>query len=122
MKPHSSIPSKSGAAPAGRDDGGAGITAVAVIVALLVGMIGIFDSAAGAAPQIGQEAPDFTAVDSKGNPIHLREYRGKIVVLEWTNADCPYTHKHYSSGNMQNVQALAQKNGIVWLSVISSAP
>jgi AhpC/TSA family len=85
-------------------------------------MMGIFDSAAGAAPQIGQEAPDFTAVDSKGDPIHLREYRGKFVVLEWTNADCPYTHKHYSSGNMQSVQALAQKNGIVWLSAISSAP
>jgi peroxiredoxin len=122
MNPNSSIHPKTGAAPAGHDRGGAGITAVAVIVALLLGMIGIFDSAAGAAPQIGQEAPDFTAVDSRGNPIHLREYRGKIVVLEWTNADCPYTHKHYSSGNMQSVQALAQKNGIVWLSVNSSAP
>jgi len=52
----------------------------------------------------------------------LSEYRGKTVVLEWTNADCPYTRKHYSSGNMQSVQALARKNGIVWLSVISSAP
>jgi peroxiredoxin len=122
MNPNSSTHLKTGAVPTGHDRGGAGITAIAVIVALLVGMIGIFDSAAGAAPQIGQEAPDFTAVDSRGNPIHLREYRGKIVVLEWTNADCPYTHKHYSSGNMQSVQALAQKNGIVWLSVISSAP
>jgi peroxiredoxin len=122
MNPNSSTHPKTAAARTGRDGGGAGITAVAVIVALLMGMIGIFDSAAGAAPQIGQEAPDFTAVDSKGNPIHLREYRGKIVVLEWTNADCPYTHKHYSSGNMQSVQTLAQKNGIVWLSVISSAP
>jgi peroxiredoxin len=122
MSPKSSADLKTGGARARRDGGGAGITAVAVIVALLVGMIGIFDSAAGAAPQIGQEAPDFTAVDSKGNPIHLSGYRGKVVVLEWTNADCPYTHKHYSSGNMQTVQALAQKNGIVWLSVISSAP
>ena len=67
-------------------------------------------------------APDFTALDSKGNAIHLREYRGKTVVLEWTNADCPYTRKHYNSGNMQSMQALAQKNGIVWLTVISSAP
>jgi peroxiredoxin len=122
MNPNSSTQPTTGAARAGRDRGGAGITAIAAIFALLVGMIGIFDSAAGAAPQIGQEAPDFTAVDSKGNPIHLREYRGKTVVLEWTNADCPYTHKHYSSGNMQSVQALAQRNGIVWLSVISSAP
>lgn len=121
MSPNSSVPPKAAAA-AGRDGGGVGIAAIAVIVALLVGMIGIFDVAAGAAPQIGQAAPDFTAVDSKGNPIRLSEYRGKTVVLEWTNADCPYTRKHYSSGNMQSVQALAQKNGIVWLTVISSAP
>ena len=104
------------------DGGGAGVTAVAVIVALLIGMAGIFDSAAGAAPQIGQAAPDFTAVDSKGGSVRLSEYRGKIVVLEWTNADCPYTRKHYTSGNMQSMQALAKENGIVWLSVVSSAP
>jgi peroxiredoxin len=89
-------------------------------VATLV--LGIFSSAAIAAPHIGQPAPDFTAVDSKGNSLTLSQYRGKTVVLEWTNADCPYTRKHYSSGNMQSTQALAQKDGIVWLSVISSAP
>ncbi|HTD72486.1 MAG TPA: redoxin domain-containing protein [Steroidobacteraceae bacterium] len=104
------------------DGGGAGITAVAVIIASLIGIIGIFDSVAGAALQIGQIAPDFAATNSKGDPVRLSEYRGKTVVLEWTNADCPYTHKHYASGNMQAVQALAQKNGIVWLTVISSAP
>jgi peroxiredoxin len=122
MNSHSSIRPKRDSAPAGRDSGGLGITAIAVIAALVVGMIGIFDVAAGAAPQIGQSAPDFTAVDSKGDSIHLSEYRGKTVVLEWTNADCPYTRKHYSSGNMQGEQALAKKNGIVWLTVISSAP
>src|SRR5882762_2677553 len=104
------------------DGGGAGITAMAVIVASLIGIIGIFDSVAGAALQIGQIAPDFSATNSKGEPIRLSEYRGKTVVLEWTNADCPYTHKHYASGNMQAMQALAQKSGIVWLTVISSAP
>jgi hypothetical protein len=72
--------------------------------------------------QIGQPAPDFTATDSKGKTQSLSQYRGKTVVLEWTNADCPYTRKHYSSGNMQSIQQLAQKNGVVWLSVISSAP
>ena len=122
MNSHSPIHPKTDTAPAGRDSGGLGITAIAVIAALLVGMIGIFDVAAGAAPQIGQSAPDFTAVDSTGDAIHLSEYRGKIVVLEWTNADCPYTRKHYSSGNMQSEQALAKENGIVWLTVISSAP
>jgi AhpC/TSA family len=75
-----------------------------------------------ASPQIGQPAPDFTATDSKGAARTLSQYRGKTVVLEWTNADCPYTRKHYTSGNMQSVQSLAQKNGVVWLSVISSAP
>jgi hypothetical protein len=114
---------RTAAAPkAHRDNGGPGITAAAVIIALLVGMIGIFDSAAGAAPQIGQPAPDFSATDSKGASVRLSDYLGKIVVLEWTNADCPYTRKHYNSGNMQSVQGLAQKSGVIWLTVISSAP
>jgi len=93
-----------------------------MIAVLFTSMIGAVTPAAGAAPQIGQPAPDFTGTDSKGNPVRLSQYRGKTVVLEWTNADCPFTRKHYTSGNMQSVQALAQKNGVVWLSVISSAP
>jgi hypothetical protein len=52
----------------------------------------------------------------------LSEFHGKPVVLEWTNADCPYTRKHYSSGNMQAAQKLAREDGVVWLSIISSAP
>jgi hypothetical protein len=94
--------------------------ATLAMAALFTVLIGPF--AAGATLQIGQPAPDFTATDSKGGAVSLRELRGKIVVLEWTNADCPYTRKHYSSGNMQGIQALAQKSGVVWLSVISSAP
>jgi peroxiredoxin len=105
-----------------KDRGGAGVTAAAIIVVLLVGMIGIFKAAASAPPQIGQPAPDFAAVDSKGESIRLSDYRGKTVVLEWTNADCPYTRKHYTTGNMQSVQALAQKSGIVWFTLVSSAP
>jgi AhpC/TSA family len=105
-----------------RDRGVLGLAAAAVIIVLLAGMVGIIESAASAAPQIGQPAPDFTATDSKGGPVRLGDYRGKTVVLEWTNADCPYTRKHYTSGNMQNVQGLAQKNGVIWLTVISSAP
>jgi peroxiredoxin len=104
-------------------EGGASFVRTGAIIVLLMGPIGILDSAAGAAaPMIGQPAPDFTAVDSKGTAVRLSEYRGKTVVLEWTNADCPYTHKHYASGNMQSMQNLAQKDGIVWLTVISSAP
>jgi peroxiredoxin len=100
----------------------AAIMAVTAIASLVVGLIGILGVAAAAPPQIGQLAPDFLALDSKGDSLRLSQYRGKTVVLEWTNADCPYTRKHYSSGNMQSVQALAQQKGIVWLSVISSAP
>jgi peroxiredoxin len=93
-----------------------------MIAALLTCLLGTASMTAGAAPQIGQPAPDFTGTDSKGHPVRLSQYRGKTVVLEWTNADCPFTRKHYTSGNMQSVQALAQKNGVVWLTVISSAP
>jgi hypothetical protein len=98
------------------------IATTAAIAALGVGMMVLFGPATGAALQIGQPAPDFSAKDSKGDAIHLSEYRGKTVVLEWTNADCPYTRKHYTSGNMQSVQGLAQQQGIVWLTVVSSAP
>src|SRR5271156_5136389 len=73
-------------------------------------------------PLVGQPAPAFTATDSEGHTRRLDDFRGKTVVLEWTNADCPFTRKHYRSGNMQSIQALAQKNGVIWLTVISSAP
>jgi len=73
-------------------------------------------------PQVGQPAPDFSTVDSQGQMRHLADYRGKVVVLEWTNAECPFTRKHYESGNMQSLQTLAHDHGVVWLSVISSAP
>src|SRR6202046_1567814 len=93
-----------------------------VMAALFAGVIGAPAISASDAPQIGQPAPDFTAKDSRGNALRLSQYRGRTVVLEWTNADCPYTRKHYTSGNMQSVQTLAQKTGVVWLTVISSAP
>ena len=92
------------------------------MAALFAAVFGAPAISASDAPQIGRPAPDFTAKDSKGNALRLSQYRGKTVVLEWTNADCPYTRKHYTSGNMQGVQALAQKTGVVWLTVISSAP
>ncbi len=90
-------------------------------LAVLCACIGLAVPAFGN-PQIGQPAPDFTAKDSRGETQSLSQYRGKTVVLEWTNADCPYTRKHYSSGNMQATQALAEKDGVVWFTVISSAP
>jgi alkyl hydroperoxide reductase subunit AhpC len=96
--------------------------AMAAVAALGLGILGLGAAALGAAVQIGQPAPDFTATDTKGAKLTLSQYRGKTVVLEWTNADCPYTRKHYVSGNMQSLQALARKSDVVWLTVISSAP
>lgn len=75
-----------------------------------------------AAVQIGQAAPDFTGTDTDGRQHRLSDYRGKYVVLEWTNHDCPYVRKHYGAGNMQAQQREAAQLGVVWLSVISSAP
>jgi AhpC/TSA family len=75
-----------------------------------------------AAPKIGQPAPDFTAVDSHGVKHSLGDYRGKIVILEWTNHQCPFVGKHYNTGNMQALQRYAKDTGVTWLSVISSAP
>lgn len=77
---------------------------------------------AAAAPVLGQAAPAFTAVDANGKTRSLAEFKGKTVVLEWTNAGCPYVRKHYDSGNMQGLQTSAAKDGTVWLTVISSAP
>lgn len=74
-----------------------------------------------AEPIIGKDAPAFTAKDSKGNDVKLEDYKGKIVVLEWTNHECPFVVKHYDSGNMQSTQAKALEHGAVWLTVISSA-
>ena len=70
---------------------------------------------------IGKKAPDFTAVDSNGKTVALKDFAGKKVILEWTNDQCPFVKKHYNSGNMQSLQEKYQKDGVVWLSVISSA-
>ncbi len=69
----------------------------------------------------GRPAPDFTAVDSNGKPVTLSALKGKTVVLEWTNHECPYVRKHYGAGNMQSLQREATGAGVVWLTVASSA-
>ena len=75
-----------------------------------------------AAARVGEAAPNFTATDSYGHPHSLAEYKGKFVVLEWHNHECPYTKKHYESGNMQKLQKLWTGKGVIWFTVISSAP
>jgi hypothetical protein len=79
-----------------------------------------------AAPKIGAPAPAFTAVDTRGAPQSLEAHRGKWVVLEWFNHECPYTKKHYVAidGGLGNTQAMQRDYAtrVVWLSVVSSAP
>lgn len=72
------------------------------------------------AAKIGAPAPAFEAVDADGKARKLSEFAGKTVILEWTNHDCPYVRKHYTSATMQTLQKDMAKEGIVWLSVISS--
>ena len=79
-------------------------------------------SLARAAPHVGASPPDFTGTDSDGRPVRLADFRGKLVVLEWTNDGCPYVQKFYGAGAMQQLQRDAAAMGAVWLSVISSAP
>jgi peroxiredoxin len=67
-------------------------------------------------------APSISMQDTTGRKFNLSAYRGKIIVLEWTNFECPYVARHYNSGSMQAVQASALKDGVVWLTIFSSAP
>ncbi len=73
-------------------------------------------------PEIGKKAPDFTLQDASGNTHTLSDYEDTFVVLEWLNHDCPFVAKHYNSGNMQMLQEQYADKGVVWFSIISSAP
>jgi AhpC/TSA family len=88
---------------------------------LHIGLLSLLTIAASAA-KVGEPAPDFTATDSNGQSRHLADFKGKYVVLEWHNQGCPYTRKHYASGNMQALQKQWTGKGVVWFTVISSAP
>src|SRR5262245_374296 len=92
-----------------------------------VGCIGVaatlaMQSDAFAQASVGAQAPSFTTADSNGRTVSLADFKGKTVVLEWTNHQCPYVGKHYRGNNMQALQKKWTGQGVVWLSVISSAP
>jgi|ERR1039457_3942609 peroxiredoxin len=87
---------------------------------LAAGLLPLCASAQSA--RVNAPAPDFTATDSRGQTETLDKYRGKYVVLEWHNQGCPFTRKHYVSGNMQALQKQWTGKGVVWFTVISSAP
>ena len=87
-----------------------------VLTALLV-----LVSSVRAAVGIGETAPDFTLTDIAGRVHHLTDYKGKVVVLEWNNPDCPFVHKHYDSGNIPALQRSATAAGVIWLTINSGA-
>lgn len=79
-----------------------------------------FVSTATLAASVGQPAPDFTLSDVSGKSVKLSDYRGKYVVLEWVNPECPYVEKHYGSANMQRLQKEYTARDVVWLSINST--
>ena len=92
------------------------------ILSLLVVALVVCTSSLVSAAKVGDPAPDFTGTASNGKTVHLADYRGKYVVLEWHNNGCPYVGKHYKSGNMQRLQKQWTSQGVVWLTILSSAP
>jgi peroxiredoxin len=93
-----------------------GIALAALVVALCV------PAPAQAAVEIDQPAPDFELPSADGKSHKLSSYKGKVVVLEWLNHDCPFVRKHYGTDNMQALQRTYTEQGVVWLSINSSAP
>lgn len=91
-------------------------------VALSILAVSALAAPALAAPAVDAPAPAFSAMTSSGKTISLEDFRGKTVILEWTNDGCPFVKKHYETGNMQETQRAAEEAGAVWISVISSAP
>ncbi len=96
--------------------------AVSMLAMGVVAGIVVASSKMPSGPTLNELAPDFEAVDSNGVKHKLSSFRGKVVVLEWKNHECPFVVKHYSEGNMQSLQKYARDNGAVWLSIVSSAP
>jgi peroxiredoxin len=89
---------------------------------LVFGVLALSAGAALAGVEVGQPAPDFSLPDTNGQAHQLSQYKGKWVVLEWYNPDCPFVRKHYGAGNMQALQKEFTAKGVVWLSIDSSAP
>jgi len=87
---------------------------------LALSLAALLPLAGHAAPAVGQPAPEITLKDTSGKTVRLADFRGKHVVLEWTNPGCPYVRKHYDSGNMAATQQDAVGKGAVWLSISST--
>lgn len=91
------------------------------ILFTLLAIVGLCSTSVAVA-KMDKPAPDFTLNSVSGTMVSLSDYKGKTVVLEWTNHECPYVQKHYDSDNMQSLQRKYTTQDVVWLSIISSAP
>jgi peroxiredoxin len=94
----------------------------ALLVSLAAASIAFAATNVDASATVGQPAPSFTLKDTNGKTVNLADYKGKTVVLEWHNSECPFVKKHYDSANMQGLQSKYTKDGVVWLSVNSTEP
>jgi peroxiredoxin len=92
-------------------------TILTILTSLVAGAVFALDT-----PPVGSAAPDFSLTDAKGKTHSLSQYKGKYVVLEWFNPECPFVKKHYGSGNMQKLQEEYTGKGITWLTIDSNAP
>src|SRR5437763_12265139 len=92
-----------------------------LLLTALTSLIGTAVFAADA-PAVGSAAPDFSLPDVNGKTHSLSQYKGKYVVVEWFNPECPFVKKHYGSGNMQKLQGEYTGKGVVWLTIDSNAP
>jgi len=99
----------------------AGLVGAAAILAIGVAG-GPITASPGTQARIGAPAPAFQLADSNGKTVSLADYKGKTVVLEWSNHECPYVRKHYSGNNMQALQKKWTAQGVTWLTIISSEP
>lgn len=90
------------------------LTALTMALAMLVA------TAAHAGVKVGQAAPDFSLENHKGETVNLSDLKGKIVVLEWFNEECPYVVKHYKEGHMQKLASKYAEKGVVWLAINST--
>jgi len=94
---------------------------VKMMLGSLIAILVLTASAASAQVVSGQAAPNFTLTDTNGQKHSLSDYKGKFVVLEWFNPDCPFVKKHYNSGNMPHLQKQYISKGVIWLAIDSSA-
>lgn len=94
----------------------------ATIFIVILFSFGLFMTPTFAAVKVGAPAPDFSLQSVDGKKVNLSDYKGKIVVLEWFNPDCPFVQKHYKSNHMQELQSTYTSKGVVWLTINSTNP